>query len=98
MSIAIRLRSEAAEDLAEAAIWYERQRSGLGNEFLDRVVAAFDAISTAPEMFPCVYRNARRAFVRRFPFGIYYRIEGDEVVVVAIMHASRDPRRWKFRT
>ena len=82
----------------DAAAWYEDQRRGLGNRFLDEVVSAFSAISEAPRMFPSVHRNTRRALIRRFPFGVYYRIEGTEIVVVAVMHASRDPRRWKSRT
>ncbi len=81
----------------DAAAWYEDQRRGLGNRFLDEVVSAFSAISEAPRMFPSVHRNTRRALIRRFPFGVYYRIEGTEIVVVAVMHASRDPRRWKSR-
>jgi plasmid stabilization system protein ParE len=36
--------------------------------------------------------------VRRFPFGIYFRVEQQPIVVVAILHGSRHPRRWQRRT
>ncbi|MBL0716858.1 MAG: hypothetical protein JJV89_02305 [Desulfosarcina sp.] len=45
-----------------------------------------------------VHRHTRRARIHRFPFGIYYRIEEESLVVVAVMHGSRHPKRWQQRT
>ena len=97
MTFEVRLRPEAERDLAEAAGWYESHREDLGDRFLDEVVAALAAISDLPLGFPEIHRNTRRALIRRFPFGVYYVVEDSEVVVVAVMHASRSPRRWKVR-
>lgn len=97
MTLAVHLRLEAEADLEEAAAWYERQREGLGQEFLDEALNAFHAISENPHLFPLVHRRTRRVLMRRFPFGIYYRVESDVLVVVAVMHASRHPRHWKRR-
>lgn len=98
MNLEVRLRPEAEADLADAAAWYEEQRLGLGQEFLDRVLSAFGSIAERPIMYPTVHRRTRRALMHRFPFGIYYRIETDSIVVVAVMHGSRNPRLWKERT
>ena len=98
MTIEIRLRPEAEQDLAEAAAWYEEQRQGLGQEFLDEVLTMFASVAETPWMYPNVHRNTRRAVIHRFPFGIYFRIENTAIVVVAVMHGSRNPRLWKNRT
>lgn len=98
MTLPVRLRSEAEQDLGEAARWYERQLAGLGQQFLDEVLLAFRTIAEQPTMYPSAGRGARRALIRRFPFGIYYRVEKEAVVIVAVMHGSRSPRRWKRRT
>ena len=98
MIFEVRLRPEAEQDLSDAAFWYEGQRPGLGKQFLDEVLAIFSTIAETPFMYPTVHRNTRRAVVHRFPFGVYYRVEDAEVVVVAVMHGSRNPRRWKSRT
>lgn len=98
MTLEVRLRPEAEEDLSDAAAWYEEQLTGLGQEFLDRVLFAFESIAERPRMYPTVHRRTRRALMHRFPFAIYYRIEKDSIVVVAVMHGSRDPRLWKERT
>ena len=97
MTLELRLRAEAELDLADAALWYEGQCPGLGHKFLDEVLAVFSSIPKMPLSCQVVHRNTRRALVHRFPFGIYYRVEGDTIVVVAVMHGSRNPRRWKSR-
>jgi plasmid stabilization system protein ParE len=84
--------------MEDAARWYERQNEGLGDEFLDEVLETFDAISGSPYLHAVVHRKTRRALTNRFPFAIYYRIEEYSVVVLAVMHGSRHPKRWKERT
>jgi len=98
VSLKVYLRPEAEADIEDAATWYDRQRKGLGQEFLDDVLVALDTISENPNIYPVVYRQSRRAVVRRFPFGIFYRVDEGLVVVLAVMHGSRHPRRWKKRT
>jgi len=94
----VRLRPEAESDLDEAARWYEEQRPGLGSKFLDEVLRVLSAISGQPEGFPVVHREIRRAVTRRFPFGVYYLVGRTDLVVLAVMHGSRDPASWKSRT
>ena len=98
MSYRIHLRADAETDIEEAATWYEKQRKGLGDEFLDEVLSAFETILDNPHMYAVVHRHTRRAIIHRFPFGIYYRIEEESLVVVAVMHGSRHPKRWQKRT
>jgi plasmid stabilization system protein ParE len=62
------------------------------------VLIALRSICERPNMYPSVGRGARRTLIRRFPFGIYYRTEKDGIVVVAVMHGIRSPRRWQRRT
>jgi len=90
-------RPAAAADVDDAYLWYEAQRSGLGEEFLAAVSAAVESIQVKPELYPVVHRQTRRALLRRFPYGLYYRIMGEQVVVVACFHAKRDPKRWQSR-
>ena len=93
----IRLRPEAEQDMTEAAVWYETQKQGLGHEFLDEILAMLSTITETPLIYPNVHRNTRRAVIHRFPFGVYYRVEEATIVVVAVMHGSRNPRRWISR-
>jgi plasmid stabilization system protein ParE len=98
VTLELRLRPEAELDLSDAALWYEEQRPGLGHQFLDEVLAIFSKLAETPLLYPIVHRNTRRALIHRFPFGVYYQVEDTAIVVVAVMHGSRHPRRWKSRT
>lgn len=91
-------RPAAAADVEDAYRWYEVQQGGLGEEFLGAVRVVIESMVANPELFPVVHRETRRALLRRFPYGIYYRIVDDQVVVVACMHGRRDPRRWQSRS
>jgi len=66
-------------------------------DFVDAVDDAVMAILDFPEAHPVVHRDARRYLLDRFPYGVYYRIEGNGVVVVACLHAARDPKRTRRR-
>jgi hypothetical protein len=57
MTMEVRLRPEAEHDLAESAAWYEQQRTGLGQEFLDAALAAFSAITDIPNGFAVIHRS-----------------------------------------
>jgi plasmid stabilization system protein ParE len=98
VSAAVYVRPEARDDIEQASTWYERQRPGLGDNFLEQVLDALDRIAENPETYPVVHRQTRRAVLRRFPFGVFYRVEVDAIVVIAIMHGSRDPRAWQRRS
>lgn len=97
MTADLRVRREAEQDIDEAAHWYEAQRNGLGREFLDEVTSCLKLIASQPEMFDAVHRGVRRALIRRFPFGVFYRQDGPRIVVMAVLHASRHPGQWQGR-
>ena len=91
------VRPDAAADIEAAHSWYENQRVGLGGEFLDAIVVVFGVLIESPRRYRVVHRDTRRVNLRRFPYGVFYRIIDDDVVVIACFHGSRDPRAWRGR-
>jgi plasmid stabilization system protein ParE len=88
---------EANEDLLEARAWYDNIRLELGERFALAVEATVEAIAEHPLQFPVVYRNRRRAGVRRFPYGIFFELQEHRVAVIACFHGRRNPRHWQSR-
>lgn len=84
LRVVIRRRAEA--QIASAHDWYERQREGLGQDLLQNVREAIDHLRTSAEMYAFVYRDFRRVAIRRFPYGIYYRVVEDRVIVHRVLH------------
>ncbi len=68
-----------------------------GLEFLEELRAAYTRIITRPLGYQDVGLGTRRALLRRFPYAVYYVIGNDVIVVLAVLHASRDPAEWQRR-
>ena len=98
MSSKLIFRPEAELDLSEAVNWYEEKVKGLGANFLLNVEAAIESILRTPEAFTPIYKNTRRALVRKFPFGVHYLIDKDKIIVLAVFHVKRNPKELKKRT
>ena len=92
------IRPEADADIEEAYRWYEKQRDGLGADFLLCVEDGLARIQRDPEMYPVVHKNVHRTLIRRFPYGIFYLIENNVIVVLSVFHGRRDPKRWRSRS
>src|SRR6266852_9695000 len=97
MSRSLVIREEAEADLAGAKHWYEEKRAGLGDQFILCVDAAIERICRMPEVHAVLHKGVRRGLVRRFPYGIFYRIEDDYISILAVMHNRRDPGHWQAR-
>jgi plasmid stabilization system protein ParE len=91
------VRRIAQREFDEAADWYDRQRTGLGTEFIDEIQRVFDSIMKNPLRFGVVQQDFREALANRFPYAVYYRVEPQRVVIMAVLHTSRDPAIWQER-
>lgn len=98
----VRVSAEAAEELENAAAWYERESPGLGTRLID----AFEhAITLLKEEMPPLTpmpgearrRGAKRLLLHRFPYSVVTVQRRDEFVVVAFAHDARRPGYWKDR-
>ena len=102
MTRPLRLVGEAAADLAGAVEWYEAHRAGLGAELMREVARTLELLSENPEIgTPVRIRGStgmRRLRIGRFPYGLVYAANPDEIVIVAVAHSSRKPGFWRGRS
>lgn len=98
MKYEVSIRPEAEAELADAFEWYEERVRGLGAEFLLSVDATVHMIVRNPYQFTKIRKEVRRALLHRFPYGVFYVVEADRIVVLAFFHAKRNPKRWQKRT
>ncbi len=75
----------------------EAQHPGLGMRFRDEVEATVLRLQENPQQFPIVFRDVHRARLRKFPYGLFFRVEISALVVIACFHGSRDPQRREQR-
>ncbi len=89
----LRYTDRAKDDVELAFAWYERQRRGLGFEFLDCVEIAVKSILENPEMYRINYSSFRGCLIRRFPFLVFYTAEDAEIVVHSVFDNRQDPEK-----
>ncbi len=98
MNHLIRIRPEAERDVEEAFFWYEKQRPGLGREFVAELDLVYERLAETPLIFADIYRGVRRALVRRFPLAVFYLVIGSEVHILGVVRMARNPVVWQERS
>ena len=88
---------EALEEYDAAALWYAEREPALALRFIDAVEDAIGRILEAPTRWRVIEEDVRRCLTRVFPYGVLYTIEPDFVLIVAVMHCSRELGYWKQR-
>src|ERR1051325_4622823 len=93
----IEFEREAHTELRDAPRWYQRQREGLGFEFLTEVRNGLAQINEHPETWPMLTKLSRRFRLHRFPYWLVYYQKQDVIRIIAVMHQSRRPNYWRKR-
>jgi plasmid stabilization system protein ParE len=89
----ILLTRSAEQDLLDGHGFYERQAPGVGTYFLDSLFADIDSLVLYAGIHPKIDGRFYRTLAKRFPYAVYYRIEGELVTVVAILDCRQNPIR-----
>ena len=83
--------------MMQAAVFYETQQQDLGKRFLGVIQASLNNIQINPSLYPVIYLDVRRCITKTFPFNVLFRINKNQIIIVAIMHQSKNPDYWKRR-
>ena len=87
----------AKSELTEAISYYNAQSEGLGYEFAAEMKRTLERILQYPDAWSKISNRTRRCRTNRFPYGVIYQVRKDTLLIVAVMHLSREPETWKSR-
>lgn len=88
---------EALTEYADAVQYYVAQRVEVAQAFIDAIEDAVYRIRESPTRYMVIDEDVRRCMTRRFPYGILYTVEQDYILILTVMHCSREPGYWKNR-
>jgi plasmid stabilization system protein ParE len=88
---------DALAEYQEAAFYYAEIDPQLASRFVEAVEHSIELILEQPQRWRDVDDGIRRCLTRVFPYAILYSLENDYVLIVAVMHCSREPGYWKPR-
>jgi plasmid stabilization system protein ParE len=97
MSLPVIVRPQAQIDIQDAHDYLEQVQDGLGGKFAARLRDVLERIERMPELYGPVWQDVRAVRLKKFRYVVYYVVFADRVEVLAIMHGSRDERRWQSR-
>jgi len=92
------IRKEAEADIAEAYQYYKMCREDLGDDFVACIEESFSRIKNNPRQYKTIHKNVHRALVRKFPYGIFYVLKDENVLIIGVLHARKNPRHWQSRS
>lgn len=89
----------AKEDIREAAKWYNSRQIGLGSRFVKEVLEKVHLIRQSPKASNVRCDGVRTTVLNVFPFMIHYAIDEKKksVIILAVLHTSRNPGLWTNR-
>jgi plasmid stabilization system protein ParE len=90
---AIRILSAVYDDFDATVDWYEScANPDIAARFVEVFLSAVNRIAANPEIYRCVFLEFRRVLLKPFPYKLFFRIHRDEIIVVLLIHAARDPK------
>lgn len=93
MKYVLEIKEEAVFDIKEAYLYFEEQKIGLGNRFLDTLETYIERVQKNPEHYQVKRKPYREAFIKDFPYLIIYEIEANKVIVYAIFSTWKNPNK-----
>ncbi|AFY74019.1 plasmid stabilization system protein [Synechococcus sp. PCC 7502] len=88
---------EALAEYSDAVQYYSQQRTEIAQRFINVIEDAIFRIKESPERYAAIDEDIRRCMAQKFPYGILYTIEQDYILILAVMHCSREVGYWKNR-
>ncbi len=77
-----------------ACDWYDSQRVGLGDEFIDELDVAIEKAHNNPLLYQKAHSEIRRVLLRRFPYAVFFVATDNQVSVLALLRQSENPEKW----
>ena len=94
----ISYRPELEDDVVDAIAWYDDKRPGLGEMFFVEYLAAIGRIRDNPRLFAVAANGLRPCRLKRFSYIIHFDVDGNDVLIVALMAGGRDDSAFIHRS
>jgi plasmid stabilization system protein ParE len=88
---------DAEIDIFSIADWYRDQRNGLEDDFLHSLKASLDSLVKNPFQYQVKFRGVRAVLLQKIPYQVFYKISDNSIIVLGVIHTSRNPKLIKRR-
>lgn len=82
-------------DVREAANWYDRRSTGLGDTFVQNAKTATETIISHPSRFSATASGLRYVRIAKFPYIVLFHVDDEELFLIGVLHTARSIDKWK---
>lgn len=98
MDYKIQIRPLATVEILETYDWYEQQRQGLGDKFLEELDDFYAILLNNPNTFSYYQKPVRQGLLKKFPYQVVYEVFNNDIVVYSVFMAKQTPiRKGRFK-
>lgn len=94
---ALQFHRRVRDEVSDAYLYYQNQKSTLGDAFLEALNNIFSVILDNPNLYPVEFHQVKKVVLQKFPFSIYFEIVEEQIFVYSVFHHSRNPESWQGR-
>ena len=87
------IRPLAAIEIIDAFDWYDLQREGLGNKFLQQLDILYETLLQNPHTLSYYEKPIRQGKINRFPYIVVYEVFDSVIVVYSVFMAKQNPNK-----
>jgi plasmid stabilization system protein ParE len=96
MAYKLEIRPLARTEIWEAYDWYELQRKGLGEEFLNELESFYTRLQHNPSSYGFYDKPVRQGKIDRFPYVVVFEIVEETIVVYSVFMTRQNPRKKRL--
>lgn len=93
MTFRIIIEDRALKEAQEAYDYYEKQQEGLGERFRLELEKSINHLTVNPKLYRKIKKEIRQKLLYKFPFVIVYEIMTESIIIYAVFHQKRNPRK-----
>ena len=87
----IKILPSANQDIIDGYWFYEKQKEGLGEYFINTIFSDIDSLKIFAGIHPIFFERYYRLLSKRFPFAIYYKLKNKNILVFAVLDCRQNP-------
>ena len=97
MPYKIEIRPLAVIEIIEAYDWYEEQRNGLGNDFLDELESFYSILNANPNTYSYFEKPVREGKIKRFPYVVIYEVVEKSIIIYSVFMSRQNPKKKRIK-
>ena len=95
--MAFELDDAAEAEFYDIVDYYKQFDQALSYDFIQEFEDAVQRLIKFPKAGHPYLHQTKRIFLNRFPYGLIYSVEADQIVIFGVMNLKRKPGYWKSR-